>query len=117
MLTAALYSITRQVFRPHTKGTEEVQCLPALAGLKQELLAEASLAISQPSSAATQARRRFFDRWDVRLNQLGPYCAESHAAPYATLRRLRHSLESVLVRFDREQLPLLQRLERDLAGP
>ena len=123
LITVGLSSIIPKIFWPdsglpaasHGQGTD---CKPALRELRRELLARTSQSISEapPPSSGEQDREAllaWFERWDQKLFQARPACRdESDRAAWTELGRLRHGMQALIERFEREEAPRIQRLEQ-----
>lgn len=118
LITVGLSSIIPQIFWPGGDVRNDAQsCSSALRTLRRELLAHASEQIAHAPSAAEQASSRdalltWFDQWDARLFQARPACREQERAAWTELGRLRHGMQALIERFEREEAPRIQRLEQ-----
>ena len=118
LITVGLSSIIPQIFWPGGDvRNDAASCSSALRALRRELLAHASQQIAQAPSAAEQASSRdalltWFDHWDARLFQARPACREQERAAWTELGRLRHGMQAMIERFEREEAPRIQRLEQ-----
>lgn len=117
LTTVGLSSIIPQIFWPGgaAQGARGA-CTPALRELRRELLARASEDIARASAAdpaQREARLAWFESWDQRLFRTLPGCREQEErAAIAALGRLRHGLQALLERFQREQAPRIELLEQ-----
>jgi hypothetical protein len=119
LATVGLSSIIPQIFWPsgdvHSNATS---CRPALRELRKQLLTQMSESIATPSSETShELLLAWFDRWDVQLFQAKPACREDERAAWTELTRLRHGMQGLVERFEREESPHLQRLDRLLGEP
>lgn len=118
LITVGLSSIIPQIFWPGGDVRNDAQsCGSALRTLRRDLLAHASEQIAHAPSAAEQASSRdalltWFDQWDARLFQARPACREQERAAWTELGRLRHGMQALIERFEREEAPRIQRLEQ-----
>jgi hypothetical protein len=118
LITVGLSSIIPQIFWPAGDVRNDAQsCGTALRTLRRELLARASQHIAHAPSAAEQTSSRdallsWFDQWDERLFQARPACREQERAAWTELGRLRHGMQALIERFEREEAPRIERLEQ-----
>ena len=116
--TVGLSSIIPQIFWPAGDVRNDAQsCGVALRELRHELLARASQHIAHPPSAPERTSDRdalltWFDHWDERLFRARPACTEDERAAWTELGRLRHGMQALIERFEREEAPRIERLEQ-----
>ncbi|MDB4976086.1 MAG: hypothetical protein JWN48_4427 [Myxococcaceae bacterium] len=119
LATVGLSSIIPQIFWPagdvHSSATS---CGPALRELRTELLTRMSHSIASPS---TETRHEdllaWFEDWDKRLFVAKPACRDDERPAWRELTRLRHGMQGLIERFEREEAPHNQRLDQLLASP
>ena len=118
LITVGLSSITRQIFRPErSHAAASGSCMQALRTLEGELLARTSVAFSSaPQPGEREALTDWLAQWDARLLAEKPNCNQAELAAWDELSRLRHGMRGLIDRFDREQLPRIQKLDA-LIGP
>jgi hypothetical protein len=116
LITVGLSSIIPQIFWP--AGNVQASgdsCRAPLRELRHELLERVSQSIAHrsatPSAAERDALLAWFERWDKRLFEARPSCRESERAAWTELGRLRHGMQALIERFEREEAPRIQRLD------
>jgi hypothetical protein len=118
LITVGLSSIIPQIFWPGGDvRNDAASCGSALRALRRELLAHASQQIAHAPSAAERDQQHdallsWFDQWDARLFQARPSCSEQERAAWTELGRLRHGMQALIERFEREEAPRIERLEQ-----
>lgn len=122
LITVGLSSIIPQIFWPAGDVRNDAQsCGAALRELRHELLDRASQHIAHTPSARERAvdstsdrdaLLTWFDHWDERLFQARPACREEERAAWTELGRLRHGMQALIERFEREEAPRIERLEQ-----
>jgi hypothetical protein len=117
LITVGLSSIIPQIFWPNGDVQSEASsCSPALRELQRELLSRTSERIARSSTAAVASDREallaWFEDWDQRLFQARNSCSEPERAAWTELGRLRHGMQALIERFEREEAPRIQRLEQ-----
>ena len=118
LITVGLSSIIPQIFWPgsaaHGEGAA-ADCTESLRALRKELLARASERIAKPHAEPEDAQLVFFEHWDERHFAARASCQSDEKA-WTELGRLRHGMQGLLDRFEREQSPRLLRLEQLLGA-
>lgn len=110
LITVGLSSIIPQIFSPvGDPAPEASSCAPALRALRAELLARIGGSI-------TGAVKAPLEDWDERLYRARPSCTESERPAFTELNRLRYGLGALSERFEREELPHLERLDELLGA-
>jgi hypothetical protein len=105
LITVGLSSLIPQIFSPvGDPAPEAASCAPALRTLRAELLERVSTSITRPGPAQ-------LDDWDQRFYRARPSCTEGERAAFTELNRLRYGLGALSERFEREELPHLERLD------
>jgi hypothetical protein len=124
LATVGLSSIIPQIFWPSgdvqlsTDGTAASTCRPALRELRSSLLARTSQSIASPSSdTRDEELLAWFTNWDRQLFQAKPTCQDDERAAWTELTRLRHGMQGLIERFEREEAPHIQRLDQLLDEP
>ncbi|HEX5656619.1 MAG TPA: hypothetical protein VFX59_05460 [Polyangiales bacterium] len=113
LITVGLSSIIPQIFSPVGDPSAEADtCAPALRTLRAELLERVGGTIAKPRKQDDA----WFTDWDRRLYRARPSCTEGERAAFTELNRLRYGLGALSERFEREELPHLERLD-ELLGP
>jgi hypothetical protein len=113
-----LSSIIPQIFWPGGAAAgagTATDCTESLRTLRKELLARASERIARPHEEPMDAQLVFFERWDERHFAARASCERDEKA-WTELSRLRHGMQALLDRFQREQSPRLLRLEQLLGA-
>jgi hypothetical protein len=114
LITVGLSSIIPQIFSPvGDPAPEASSCAPALRSLRAELLEHVGRSFSQSQKEDVRA---WFADWDRRLYRARPSCTEGERPAFTELNRLRYGLGALSERFEREELPHLERLD-ELLGP
>ncbi|HEY6877428.1 MAG TPA: hypothetical protein VI299_05385, partial [Polyangiales bacterium] len=109
LITVGLSSIIPQIFSPvGTPAPTASSCSPALRELRTELLARVGQSIASGGHDDTRAWLR---DWDQRIYRARPSCTESERDAFTELNRLRYGLGALNERFEREELPHLERLD------
>lgn len=118
LTTVGLSSIIPQIFSPAGEPAPQASetCVPGLRTLRQELLARMSQNLGSPARATPEATRAWFGDWDQRLYRAKPACQGDARSAWTELNRLRYGLAALHERFEREELPHLERLDQ-LLGP
>ena len=110
------YSITTQVFWPERANAWDARCEPGLRELEAELRARSAEHLAgQGSQADVRAMRRWLTDWDARHTTLEDRCEGPGADAHAALATLRHRLDALLVRYDRDNASLMRRIDQGLA--
>lgn len=110
------YSITSQVFWPERASAWQASCGEGLGQLEAELRARAGEHIASGGSEADlRAMRRWLQDWDTRHNALSDRCEDAAEDAHAALGTLRHRLDVLLVRYDRDHASLVRRIDRGLS--
>lgn len=117
MGTVGFYSITSQVFWPERADAWDVGCAEGLEQLEAELRARISEHMASAGSEAdVVALRRWLRDWDARHTALGDRCEEDGEDAHAALATLRHRLDVLMVRYDRDHASLVRRIDRGLSS-
>jgi hypothetical protein len=117
LIAAGLSSIIPQIFWPSGEAAVEGSCESSLRALQRELLEYASASIAQAPSAHDQAKREsWLVDWDHRLALSRPSCTPREQKAWAELMRLRHGLEGLIERFERDEVPRLHKFEAFLSA-
>lgn len=119
LTTVGLSSIIPQIFWPNGDArSDAASCRPALRELRDELLARMSATIASASSENDRPELlAWFDRWDKRLYEARSACAADENDAWVELVRLRHGMQALVERFERDQAPRIERLDRLLGAP
>jgi hypothetical protein len=105
LITVGLSSIIPQIFSPvGDPAPEAPSCVPALRALRAELLDRVAGSIARNDRAQ-------LEDWDQRFYRARPSCTESERPAFTELNRLRYGLGALRERFEREELPHLERLD------
>ncbi len=113
LITVGLSSIIPQIFSPvGDPAAEASSCAPALRALRAELLEHVGGSIADPKTS----NDAWFGDWDQRFYRARPSCTEAERGAFTELNRLRYGLGALSDRFEREELPHLERLD-ELLGP
>ncbi|MET0285712.1 MAG: hypothetical protein ABW352_14630 [Polyangiales bacterium] len=83
--------------------------------MRAELLEHVGAHIAKPH-VPNAKDAAWFEDWDQRLYRARPSCTESERGAFTELNRLRYGLGALAERFEREELPHLDRLD-ELLGP
>lgn len=119
LITVGLSSIIPQIFWP--AGEEQSAneaCRPTLRTLRRELLDRATTSIAHAPAPRDGASERdallsWFEQWDQRLFRVRPSCREDdERAAWTELGRLRHGMQALIERFEREEAPRIERLDQ-----
>ena len=109
---AGVVSITSQVFWPEETAWE-TSCADGIGELESELLARASENVAGGGLTANDADlRRWLRDWDLRHATLSERCDGPGKDAHVAIGKLRHRVEAMLRRFDREHAPLVREIER-----
>jgi hypothetical protein len=112
LITVGLSSIIPQIFSPvGDPAPSASSCAPALRALRSELLDRTGQTIANAGKGGA-----WLADWDKRLYSARPNCTDSERPAFTELNRLRHGLGALSERFEREELPHLERLD-ELLGP
>jgi len=113
LTTVGLSSIIPQIFWPNGDAhSDAASCRPALRELRDELLARTSRSIASASSDTERpVLLAWFDRWDKRVYEARSACTGDENDAWVELVRLRHGMQGLVERFEREQSPRIERLE------
>lgn len=118
---AGMVSVVPQVFWPQPPAwavkAAPASCAEGLRELEGELMSRAAERVATGSPSGARPLRLWLSGWDDRFLALKPHCtteAETHA--YQDLNRLRHHMETSLLRFDREEGHLIRSLDDQLRG-
>lgn len=125
LVTVGLSSIIPQIFWPagdvHTDATS---CGPALSELRSQLLTRMSHSIASPSSGDSQSPEQrheelvtWFSDWDRKLFEAKPACRDTERPAWRELTRLRHGMQGLIERFEREEAPHNERFDKLLESP
>jgi hypothetical protein len=117
LITVGLSSIIPQIFWPNGDAqSHEASCSAALRELRRELLSRTSERIAHtaefPVASSRDELLAWFEGWDKRLFEARPSCREPERAAWTELGRLRHGMQALIERFEREEAPRIQRLEQ-----
>lgn len=131
LITVGLSSIIPQIFWPagdlarddSSRAGETTRvdgsCRQALRALRHELLTRVTTrlsASSAPDEGDRDALLDWFEQWDKRLAQAEPGCTDPERDAVVELGRIRHAMQSLVERFEREEAPRLLRLEQLLGA-
>ncbi|MDB4987542.1 MAG: hypothetical protein JWN04_2720 [Myxococcaceae bacterium] len=119
LATVGLSSIIPQIFWPAGDvRNEATSCSPALRELRSQLLTRMSQSIASPSAETRHEELlAWFEHWDQQLFEAKPACRDDERAAWTELTRLRHGMQGLIERFEREETPHIERLDRLLAQP
>jgi len=119
LVFVGLSSIIPEVFWPAAEASASGQgsCAESLRSLESELLERSSRSIAGlAAKGEREALASWLEAWDHRLQGAAPTCNETERKAAAELSRLRFGMSGLIQRFDREQTPLLRKIDA-LLGP
>lgn len=113
LAVVGLGSLVPQIFGPAFGAAKAGEsCTEDLNDLTTELLDYAGDWLkAHRRQGARDTLERFFSDFDRRLMQTKASCTERERAAFTELARLRHGVEALLQRFEREELPHVRKLD------
>ena len=119
LVTVGLSSIIPQIFWPAGDvQPTATSCGPALSELRTQLLTRISQNIASPSSGADHEELvTWFSDWDRKLFEAKPSCRDTERPAWRELTRLRHGMQGLIERFEREEAPHNERFDKLLESP
>jgi hypothetical protein len=116
LITVGLASLVPQIFGPAYSGAGSgTSCAQDLHDLARELLDRVGAHVKDaPRARGRDTLDAYFTDFDRRLMHVKPACSEPERAAFTELSRLRHGMAALVERFEREELPHVQKLNLSL---